>query len=317
MLWPVSFSRLPVRTRAFDQTYAYPMLVRDGWGRAATFRPRARTEQQRPHPVRRVRPIRWPAPPDGSSFETALAHYNIVQARFSSVLEHLQERACSRYGLQPYTSKTAPTLFAGLYDVTDRVAFASHRRGARFLRPGGGDLRLTCELAMRDERAPVVAVSRDIQRRLLERGVRAPYVRWNIVDSSLFRPLPLAQRGSKVYVYNGRHDACASYALRRAHTIYGQPLVDAVIRRRPKLEFVLSGDGPLVPYAEMPAVYGECCIALRLTRHDGTANMVQELEAMGIPVVHNQSDYGLKWGCLADILRHVDAAVAEQAASVK
>ena len=30
--------------------------------------------------------------------------------------------------------------------------------------------------------------------------------------------------------------------------------------------------------------------------------MVQEMEAMNIPVVHNLSDYGLKWDCVDDII---------------
>ena len=44
---------------------------------------------------------------------------------------------------------------------------------------------------------------------------------------------------------------------------------------------------------------------LRLTSHDGNANSVQECDAMEIPVIHNQSDYGLKWGNIDDIIQHI------------
>ena len=38
----------------------------------------------------------------------------------------------------------------------------------------------------------------------------------------------------------------------------------------------------------------------------GNANSVQECEAMNIPVVHNQSDYGLKWENIKDIITHIN-----------
>jgi hypothetical protein len=42
---------------------------------------------------------------------------------------------------------------------------------------------------------------------------------------------------------------------------------------------------------------------LRLTDHDGNANSVQECEAMKIPVIHNQSEYGIKWKTVDDIVQ--------------
>ena len=44
---------------------------------------------------------------------------------------------------------------------------------------------------------------------------------------------------------------------------------------------------------------------LRLTTYDGNANSVQECEAMNIPVIHNQSDYGLQWNNINDIINHI------------
>ena len=44
---------------------------------------------------------------------------------------------------------------------------------------------------------------------------------------------------------------------------------------------------------------------LRLTSNDGNANSVQECQAMKIPVIHNQSDYGLKWKTVDDIIQHI------------
>ena len=55
----------------------------------------------------------------------------------------------------------------------------------------------------------------------------------------------------------------------------------------------------------MPIIYKQCYIGLRLTSHDGNANMVQEMQAMNIPVVHNNSDYGLKWNNINDVIKYI------------
>ena len=56
----------------------------------------------------------------------------------------------------------------------------------------------------------------------------------------------------------------------------------------------------------MPNIYKKCFIGLRLTNKDGNANSTQELKAMGIPVVHNLSKYGLKWNNINDIIFYIN-----------
>ena len=43
-------------------------------------------------------------------------------------------------------------------------------------------------------------------------------------------------------------------------------------------------------------------IGLRLTDMDGNANTVQEFECQNIPIIHNLSDYGIKWNNKDDII---------------
>ena len=76
------------------------------------------------------------------------------------------------------------------------------------------------------------------------------------------------------------------------------------MKKLPQYEFILSNHLN-VPHEEMPKIYKQCFIMLRLTKYDGNANSVQECEAMNIPVIHNQSDYGLKWNNIDDILHHI------------
>ena len=56
----------------------------------------------------------------------------------------------------------------------------------------------------------------------------------------------------------------------------------------------------------MPKIYSQCFIGLRLTQKDGNANTVQEFQAMNIPIVHNLSDYGLKWNNIDNILFYIE-----------
>ena len=87
--------------------------------------------------------------------------------------------------------------------------------------------------------------------------------------------------------------------------IYGEKIYKEVVKRLPEFKFIYSNELNL-PYEEMPKIYEECFIGLRLTEHDGNANMVQELKEMNIPVVHNQSDYGFKWENVDNIIRYIN-----------
>ena len=93
--------------------------------------------------------------------------------------------------------------------------------------------------------------------------------------------------------------------LQKEKNIYGEKIYMDVVKRLPMFKFIYSNELNL-PHEEMPKIYGECFIGLRLTEHDGNANMVQEMKAMNIPVVHNLSDYGLKWKNVNDIIGYIN-----------
>lgn len=67
----------------------------------------------------------------------------------------------------------------------------------------------------------------------------------------------------------------------------------------------------------MPNIYKQCFIMLRLTHNDGNANSVQECQSMNIPVIHNQSNYGLKWKNVEDIVNHISTANSIRIGSIK
>jgi hypothetical protein len=139
------------------------------------------------------------------------------------------------------------------------------------------------------------------------------YTSFNLVDKELFtkkyspslkvQDLSLSKnKYVYIYIYNGR--------LPGKEEIYGKHVYEEVIRKlaivRPNINFrYIYSSVDIFPHNEMPEIYRKCCIMLRLTKQDGNANSVQECEAMNIPVVHNLSDYGLKWNTSDDVVKHI------------
>jgi hypothetical protein len=76
------------------------------------------------------------------------------------------------------------------------------------------------------------------------------------------------------------------------------------MKELPQFNYILSHKLK-VPYKKMPDIYAKCFIVLRLTNLDGNANTAQECEVMNIPIVHNQSDNGLKWKTKEDVITHI------------
>ena len=76
--------------------------------------------------------------------------------------------------------------------------------------------------------------------------------------------------------------------------IYNKNIYEEIIKDLSEYSFIFSNKLN-VKYEEMPNIYSKCFIALRLTNNDGNANMVQELNEMGIPVIHNGEYNSIKW----------------------
>ena len=116
-----------------------------------------------------------------------------------------------------------------------------------------------------------------------------------MVDTYIFKPV--SKPGSKIFIYNG--------IAKGNERNYGKELYEEVVKRLPNYEYIYSNELG-VPNEKMPEIYSQCFIGLRLTPHDGNANMVQEMEAMGIPVIHNFSKYGIKYESIDDIILNIN-----------
>ena len=114
---------------------------------------------------------------------------------------------------------------------------------------------------------------------------------WYCVDKNKFNP---CIKGNKIYVYLP-HDN---------KNYYGNTLFN-IIKQVTKYEFII-GDKK-ISYDNMPNIYSQCFIGLRLINRDGLGSTVQELGLMGIKCVHNGgSPSALSWNKIGDILIHIN-----------
>ena len=119
-------------------------------------------------------------------------------------------------------------------------------------------------------------------------------VQINLVDYNIFKPI--SNKGKNILIFNGQTP-------NREH-IYGKEYYQQIVIKLPSFNYLYSNELD-VKHEDMYKIYSTCFIMLRLTKYDGNANSVQECKAMNIPVVHNQSDYGLKWVSVEDIINHI------------
>jgi hypothetical protein len=98
---------------------------------------------------------------------------------------------------------------------------------------------------------------------------------------------PIHKKGSKILI-------CDS-----------QKYNNELIKILPEYELVFSNKYNLNDPNIAEELYRKCFIVVRLTDCDGFLPMIGELKAMNIPIVHNFSDYGLKWETIEDVQAHI------------
>lgn len=220
----------------------------------------------------------------------------IKQARVSRALPFFNGRFHERYGLGHYHWRDKPTVFLG-YSRTlgDAKAVEKHETPFVFVWAGSDAKRLlrnpTDYAPLFGPRVHHVAQSSFISESLTDAGV--PHTRLNIncATPEVFRPCPL---GDSVYCYIPRDQGWK----------HGQAILDEVRAALPDTPFIVSNGSWEKPQSEMPAVYAQCFMGLRLTPHDGLAHMVTEMGLMGRRCVWNGEAPGaLSWETADDVVR--------------
>lgn len=250
--------------------------------------------------------------------------------RVSSSLSNLRDLIVQKYGWSVLSNTESVkdlsnVIFFGVYSDDDIQAIKEYSGRPRYIIWGGEDAnienvhsRQTITEISRLSSCVHVSISKCLYLQLLWNfpTFHCIFVTFTLVDHQIFTPIPKISNSPDdtiyIYVYNGSSPG-------REH-IYGKSVYDQVIQKlsileeeevtgvcKFKFKFIYSSVDR-VSYKEMPEVYSKCCIMLRLTSRDGNANSVQECEAIGIPVVHNLSNYGLKWKTADDVIDHILSA---------
>lgn len=200
----------------------------------------------------------------------------IHQAYVSPSIAFFKPHFLAKYQLQEYHDPYRPAFFYGCYRAWDLEKVAAHKSLAVIIW-AGSDVILDRNLALlsthpRSRINPIhfIATSAYIADDM--DALQVPYLRRNMVPIStdLFQPVPL---GEKVYVYAG--------SKQREH-IYGMQYLPAIREALPDIEFLVHyAVPPTVEHHEMPGVYAQSFIGLRLVSHDGCSCTVTEMGLMG------------------------------------
>ena len=144
-----------------------------------------------------------------------------------------------------------------------------------------------------------LAISNCLYKRLTNANLSVTRIQFNLVDTTIFKPVTTNTVSNTIYIYSG-HPRNKG----RNSIIYGKSIYESIMKELSQFNYILSHKLN-IPYEKMPETYAKCFIVLRLTHLDGNANTAQECEVMNIPIVHNQSDYGLKWKTKQDVINHI------------
>jgi len=224
------------------------------------------------------------------------------QCYVSNSLHMFEERLKQKFQLQSYQNTDTPCIFFGLYSDPDLIKIRDHK-GLKLLIWGGSDASTSTlhSLATINETKYLsniihIAISKCLHTRLKSANIQSVYIKFNLVDTTIFKLVPKNELGNKIFIFNGQ--------TKGRSVIYGEKYYTEVVSKLPQFTFIYSNQLN-VKHEDMPNIYKQCFIMLRLTEYDGNANSVQECQTMNIPVIHNQSDYGLKWTTVNDIIKHI------------
>lgn len=129
-------------------------------------------------------------------------------------------------------------------------------------------------------------INKSLMKNLREYNVTPRLFPINITkDSSIFKPV--LKKGSKILLSRSQK--------------FHQELKEIL----PEYDFIFCNKFNLNDPIIAEQLYRKCFIVLRLTKYDGYLEMVDQLQAMNIPIVHNSSKYGLKWNNINDIKDHI------------
>ena len=232
--------------------------------------------------------------------------YTIISKSLSS----FQERFLKKFQLQPYRKETCEKILVfGCYSFREskQILHLLRHRKKVYLLWGGTDCHTLHNyryLPKKHKNLIYLSISDNISETLKRNGIpfiKVPY--FNLLEKEYFKTNQNIPK-KNIYIYNGLNGN------RNREDFFGKSIYKKVEEELikyhsfQKKQFIYSNE-LYIPYEKINQIYQSCFIGLRLCPQDGNANTVQEFQYLKIPIIHNCSNYGIKWKNEKDIIKTI------------
>ncbi len=207
----------------------------------------------------------------------------IRHAYISGAIRGLGERLRRRWGLER-PRRRFPVVMLGLYNTPDYRFYLRHPERVTVVWRGSDSRKVRDQVHQREARH--IAISQQVHDSLKGFGVQSEIV--PVTGVPLKKDVQ--PRGDKIYHYGNKEK-------------YGTEYLDE-IEQRAGIEILRTHWGL---HEDISAVYRECFMGLRLTKHDGLPNTVVELGMMGRRCIYNGAlPHAIPWSGVDDICESIE-----------
>jgi len=200
----------------------------------------------------------------------------IKQVYISESVSFFSEKIKKKYNLKNYSNKDEPSIFWGMYRDEDINILSKHNSKSVIVWRGSDAM--VCEKYVTQlkklKNVKHISISTTITESLNKIGIKSELI--PIRPAEFYKNKK--PKGDKIYFYYGA-------GTEKAYDFYGGKIVDELKKILP-YDFIFATKNTYSE-TELPKIYEECFIGLRLTNHDGIANTVCDLGLMGRKCVHN------------------------------
>jgi hypothetical protein len=254
-------------------------------------------------------------------------HQTIFQCYVSSTLKSFGNEFKKKYNLGEYYSVIKPTIFFGCYNEKDLQILHKHA-GFKVLIWGGSDCdyvrqekaKKNLQVIKKNPKIKHLAISDYIKNDLTHFGI--PCKRITLCFTPFYKFAPF-KKGEFIYFYTSLSnpilygcDILKSLfeEFKKQKKSYKFIITTSKKQQNFKTKFLLK-KFPFLKHAifinpeKIIGIYKHCFLGLRLTKHDGNANTVQELGMCGIKCCYNGDENmpnALKWKTTSDLVNIIN-----------
>lgn len=225
----------------------------------------------------------------------------------SNSLSPFRERFLKKFQLQPYRKETCQKILVfGCYSLRESkqiIHLLRHRKKV-YLLWGGTDCHTLHNykyLPKNHKNLIYLSISDNISETLKRNGISSIKVpHFNLLEKEYFKTNQNIPK-KNIYIYNGL-DGNKNQEDFFGKSIYKKVEEELINNHSFQKEQFIYSNKLYIPYEKINQIYQSCFIGLRLCPQDGNANTVQEFQFLKIPIIHNCSNYGIKWKNEKDII---------------